>query len=285
MRRRAFSTFFYFILDTNVTYYTGNKGFHSRPVEKIMRHFIHKENIGLVTSRQGQVVGSMLWNLIFVTKNITDLNLYYRGGGLIFPLYLYPFDNPSERRPNLNNEIVQTIAQKTGLKFTVEKTDDDGAFAPIDILDYIYAILHSPVYRTKYKEFLKIDFPRIPYPSNADEFYRLSALGSILRNLHLLENVSPSTDKATFPVAGSNEITMQKYENGKVFINKTQYFDNIPLEIWEFYIGGYQPAKKWLKDRTGHILIFDEIEHYRKIVTVLSLTMDVQEQIDGVIGR
>jgi hypothetical protein len=75
---------------------------------------------------------------------------------------------------------------------------------------------------------------------------------------------------------------MQKYENGKVFINKMQYFDNIPLEIWEFYIGGYQPAKKWLKDRAGHVLTFDEIEHYRKIITVLSLTMDIQQQIDEV---
>jgi predicted helicase len=271
--------------DIQYTYYTGNKGFHSRPVEKIMRHFIHKENIGLVTSRQGQVVGSMPWNLVFITKNITDLNLYYRGGGLIFPLYLYPFDNTSERHPNLNSDIVQTIAQKTGLRFTGEKIGDEGNFAPIDILDYIYAVLQSPAYRAKYKEFLKIDFPRIPYPENAEEFYRLAAFGSLLRQLHLMENVSPAHDKITFPVVGSNEVSSQKYKNGKVFINKTQYFDNVPPETWEFYIGGYQPAQKWLKDRKGRMLNFDEIEHYRKIITVLSLTMDLQRQIDGVYNK
>jgi len=129
----------------------------------------------------------------------------------------------------LNNEIIQTIAQRISLQFTEEKTDDDKTFASIDILDYIYAVLHSSIYRTKYKEFLKIDFPRIAYPTNADEFCHLVSLGSLLRQLHLMENVNPSYDKATFPVAGSNEITTQKYENGKVFISKTQYFDNIPL--------------------------------------------------------
>jgi hypothetical protein len=95
-----------------------------------------------------------------------------------------------------------------------------------------------------------------------------------------MENVSPSHDKAAFPIAGSNEITSLKYENGKVFTNKTQYFDNVPPETWEFYIGGYKPAHKWLKDRAGRILTFDEIEHYQKIITVLSLTLDIQRQID-----
>jgi predicted helicase len=222
----------------------------------------------------------MEWNLISLTSSITDLNIFYRGGGMIFPLYLYPFDNSFERHSNLNNEIVKIIAQKIELQFTEEKTDDERTFAPIDILDYIYAVLHSPVYRTKYKELLKIDFPRIPYPANADEFHRLAVFGSLLHNLHLMENVSPSHDKAAFPIAGSNEITSLKYENGKVCINKTQYFDNVPLETWEFYIGGYKPAHKWLKDRAGHILIFDEIEHYRKIIIVLSLTTDIQHQID-----
>jgi predicted helicase len=208
------------------------------------------------------------------------LNLYYRGGGLVFPLYLYSFDNTSERHPNLNNEIVQSITLKTGLQFANEKINDDKTFAPIDILDYIYAVLHSPAYRTKYKELLKIDFPRIPYPENAEQFCRLAALGSIMRKLHLMEDVSPVYDKATFPVAGSNEIAPLKYEKGKVFINRSQYFENVPLEAWDFYIGGYQPAQKWLKDRKGKTLIFDEIEHYRKIITVLILTVDLQRQID-----
>jgi predicted helicase len=199
------------------------------------------------------------------------------------PLYLCPekgdLDKTEKRQPNLSIEIVQIIAQKTGLQFVNEKIDNK-TFAPIDLLDYIYAVLHSPAYRTKYKELLKIDFPRIPYPESAEQFCRLAAIGSVLRKLHLMEDVIPGYDKATFPVAGSNEIVALRYEKGKVFINKTQYFENVPLEAWEFYIGGYQPAQKWLKDRKGGTLIFDEIEHYRKIITVLSLTIDLQRQID-----
>jgi predicted helicase len=268
------------------TYFTNkSKGFLAYPVYEIMRHFIIGDNVGIVVGRQGQVVGSMPWNLIFVTRNITDLNLYYRGGGSVYPLYLCPqktnLDETEKRRPNLNNEIVQAIAQNTELLFTNEKTDNDKTFAPIDILDYIYAVLHSPAYRTKYKELLKIDFPRIPYPESAEQFCRLTALGSILRKLHLMEDVSPANGKATFPIAGSNEISTLRYENGKVFINKTQYFDKVSTEAWEFYIGGFQPAQKWLKDRKGKTLVFDEIEHYRKIISVLSLTADLQRQIDG----
>jgi predicted helicase len=220
---------------------------------------------------------------VFITNTITDAH-NLGSAAYIFPLYLYSekgdLDKTDNRHPNLNNEIVQSITQLTELQFTNEKTDDDKTFAPIDILDYIYAVLHSPAYRTKYKELLKIDFPRIPYPESAEQFCRLASIGSVLRQLHLMEDVSPAHDKATFPIAGSNEIAALKYEKGKVFINKTQYFDKVPTEAWEFYIGGYQPAQKWLKDRKGRTLIFDEIEHYRKIITVLALTLDLQKQID-----
>jgi predicted helicase len=258
-----------------------------RTVTKIMRHLIHNDNVGLTTHKREEL--DIPFAHIFVVNALVEHGLTSsKTTNYVFPLYLYPekgdLDETEKRRPNLNNEIIQTLAQKIGLKFVDEKTDNDREFAPIDILDYIYAVLHSPIYRTKYKELLKIDFPRIPYPANAEQFCRLAALGSILRNLHLMENVSPSHDKATFPIAGSNEITTQKYDKGKVFINKTQYFENVPLEAWEFYIGGYQPAKKWLKDRMGRIFIFDEIEHYRKIITVLSLTMDIQQQIDEVVN-
>jgi predicted helicase len=269
-----------------------------RTVIKIMRHFIIGDNVGLIFKRGFTEDAPP----IFISNHISEFRSWSRpgmqGGDYIVPLYLYPekgeLDETEKRRPNLNNEIVQTIAQKTGLQFTGEKlpdlpsgSDNEKTFAPVDILDYIYAVLHSPSYRAKYKELLKIDFPRVPYPANAEEFYRLAGLGSLLRRLHLMEDVSPSHDKATFPVAGSNEISLQKRlsgghasQDGKVFINKTQYFDNVPIETWEFYIGGYKPAQKWLKDRNGHILSFDEIEHYRKIITVLSLTIDIQRQID-----
>jgi predicted helicase len=248
-----------------------------------MRHFLEIDNIGLVVSRQAATNN---WSHIQVSNTIIDNRIHYsnRGISVLMPLYLYSekgdLDEAKKRQPNLNNEIVQTIAQNTGLQFTNEKTEDDKTFAPIDILDYIYAVLHSPAYRTKYKELLKIDFPRIPYTASAEQFCRIASLGSVLRKLHLMEDVSPAHDKATFPIAGSNEIAALKYKKEKVFINRSQYFENVPLESWDFYIGGYQPAQKWLKDRKGRTLIFDEIEHYRKIITVLALTADLQRQID-----
>jgi predicted helicase len=278
--------------DARWTYYSGNsRGFHcmARARVMIMAHFFSKDNVGLVLER---IIGNknLPFKDVFITNTIMDAH-NLGSAAYVFPLYLYPeiedLDKTEKRQPNLKNEIVEVIAQKIGLQFANEKwsdlqsgADDDKSFAPINILDYIYAVLHSPAYRTKYKELLKIDFPRIPYPESAEQFCRLAAIGSLLRKLHLMEDVSPSNDKATFPVAGSNEIAAQKYEKGKVFINKTQYFDNVPLESWEFYIGGYQPAQKWLKDRKGRTLIFDEIEHYRKIITALSLTVDLQKQID-----
>src|SRR5690606_31804078 len=158
--------------------------------------------------------------------------------------------------------------------------DLPGTFAPIDLLDYIYAILHSPSYREKYKEFLKIDFPRIPYPTDAETFWQLVDLGRELRELHLLE--SPVVEKyiTGYPMDGNNVVTRKittaspGYDplndtHGRVWINEQQYFDKVPLAAWEFYIGGYQPAQKWLKDRRDRELSYEDILHYQKIIVAL----------------
>ena len=146
-----------------------------------------------------------------------------------------------------------------------------------DIMDYIYASLHSPSYREKYKEFLKTDFPRVPRPKNWQEFWRLVELGHELRELHLMHKV-PKT-KVTFPVEGDNIIEKVSYEGGKVYINKTQYFDHVSELAWDFFIGGYQPAQKWLKDRKGRALNYDDIIHYEKIVAILEWTDEIMRQI------
>ena len=153
-------------------------------------------------------------------------------------------------------------------------------FAPIDILDYIYAVLHSPTYREKYKEFLKIDFPRVPYPKDAETFWRLVALGGELRQIHLLE--SPVVNKfiTGYPVTGDNAVVKPEYKNGSVYINPEQYFSDVPETAWNFYIGGYQPAQKWLKDRKGRTLSFDDIRHYQKIIVALSETGRLMKEID-----
>jgi predicted helicase len=159
-----------------------------------------------------------------------------------------------------------------------------GEFAPIDVLDYIYAILHSPNYREQYKAFLKIDFPRVPYPKDAKLFNELVVLGKELRELHLMESPKLRNLVTTFPESGTDtvEAKFPKYKDGKVFINETQYFGGIPETAWNFYIGGYQPAQKWLKDRRGRKLTNQDIEHYQKMIVVLVETERVMNEVDKV---
>ena len=207
----------------------------------------------------------------------------------IFPLYLYPesgnqitTDGSQQRTPNLNKTIVDEIAASIGLTFTPEKEESAATFAPLDILDYIYAVLHCPGYREKYKEFLKIDFPRVPYPKSQETFRKLAALGAELRQLHLLESPALEQRLTSYPVSGDNVVGKLNYQQGKVFINETQYFDCVPSVAWEFYIGGYQPAQKWLKDRKGKELSFEDVRHYQRIIVALSETGRIMGEIDKI---
>ncbi len=249
--------------------------------------------MGLVTTR----LCTGFWKNLFVTKNIGDLHLTGPGDSY-FPLYLYPDasaqipigeqDSVSKQRnPNLDQGIVNKIGGAIKSKFTEEKESTEGTFAPIDILDYIYAALHSPSYREKYKEFLKTDFPRVPYPENSISFWRLAGLGGKLRKCHLMDTSNDFKCTATYPENGDNTVGKIRWETdgggkGRVWVNETQYFGEVPLVAWEFYIGGYQPAQKWLKDRRKTKLTCDDIEHYQKIITALSETAVLMAAIDGV---
>jgi predicted helicase len=260
--------------------------------EQISQHFHNKENLGLVTPRQAT---TQEWSHVQVTNAMIDNRYQYsnRGRPLICPLYLYPEntnDLSESRIPNLDKNLIQQIAKILDLEFFSEKEAKKETFAPIDILDYIYAVLHSPNYRETYKEFLKIDFPRVPYP-NKNTFWDLVALGGELRQLHLLDSPLLNNVIASYPQAGNNEVTRKMtktsigYEvindtTGKVWINDEQYFDNVPLIAWEFYIGGYQPAQKWLKDRNGRTLNLDDIRHYLNIITALVETDRLMKEID-----
>ena len=143
-------------------------------------------------------------------------------------------------------------------------------------------MLHSPTYREKYKEFLKIDFPRVPYPKDKETFWHLVKLGGELRQIHLLE--SPLVEKyiTGYPEDGDNVVTKPTYKNGHVYINDSQYFSNVPEVAWNFYIGGYQPAQKWLKDRKDRELSYEDILHYQKIIVALSETDRLMKEIDCV---
>ena len=301
--------------DIRYSLYTGNSGgLYARPVNEVMQHLFLKENYALVVSRQ--CVSN--WRYIFISNLIGDFNLTGTAGrfgsGYFMPLYLYNQDSLTQskllnsdskyqetpvRTPNLDPEIVADIAKGIGLTFTNEKEEIAGTFAPIDILDYIYAVLHSPTYRETYKEFLKIDFPRVPYPRDADTFWQLVTLGSELRQIHLLESpMLAEKSKAlgiNYPKGGNNEVTRKMTNSslgfesseddasiGRVWVNDEQYFDNIPLVAWNFYIGGYQPAQKWLKDRKNRILNISDVKHYINIIAALSLTFDLMQKIDAI---
>lgn len=254
-----------------------------RTVRKVMQHFLKGENIGLVIPKINKED-----NCFFISNKIIAHKLCSAyDSNSIFPLYRYreninqqTIDQTEERTPNLNTDIVKQIADKLEMTFTNEKEKTKGTFAPIDILDYIYAVLHSPTYREKYKEFLKIDFPRVPYPKDQDTFWKLVKLGGEIRQIHLLE--SPVVEKpiSKYPKTGDNIVGKLKYENGKVFINETQYFEGVPEVAWNFYIGGYQPAQKWLKDRKDRELEIDDIRHYLKIIVALSETDRLMKEID-----
>ena len=256
-----------------------------RSREKIMQHY-KKKNVGLIISKQ---FGGHKQFILFITNSINDKSSQPFAPYYNHPLYLYPetkgqqtIDQSEERTPNLNTEIVNQIAVKVGLTFTNEKKTTKDTFAPIDLLDYIYGVLHSQTYREKYKEFLKIDFPRVPYPKNKDTFWKLVKLGGEIRQIHLLE--SPVVEKyiSKYPHTGTNIVGKPKYENGKVIINDTQYFEDVPEVAWNFYIGGYQPAQKWLKDRKDRELQVDDIRHYMKIIVALTETDRLMKEIDKI---
>ena len=158
---------------------------------------------------------------------------------------------------NLDNNIIERISSNLNLLFNEYYADVKESFTPLDLLDYIYAILHSPTYREKYKEFLKIDFPRVPYPKDTETFWQLVKLGEELRQLHLMESPVLNNLITQYPVVGGNQVEKITYADGKVFINPEQYFANVSKVAWEFYIGGYQPAQKWLKDRKAASQAFD----------------------------
>jgi predicted helicase len=269
--------------------------------EKAVRQLL-RYNMALVMPRQS--IDSL--GHLFIANTICDRNLIDTEGqveaGYVFPLYLNPEANNADlfaetvRQPNLNPEIVQRIASGLGLLFTPEKEDGEGnvcfahntgvsaayrlTFAPIDVLDYIYAVLHSPTYRETYKEFLKIDFPRVPYPTDSGRFWHLVELGGQLRQLHLLRSIGIETYITDYPIDGTNQVEKIRYEDGKVWINAEQYFDGVPELAWQFYIGGYQPAQKWLKDRKDRILSMDDVLHYQKIIVALTETARLMNEVD-----
>lgn len=252
--------------DTRWTYFDNKVIWRWR--ENIMKHYLAGDNVGLLFTRMTK---GKDFTHIWITDRISEviyLSPITATNAFNAPLYMY--DENGIQKPNLNKEIIEKIEMIVG------------SISPENILDYIYAVLHSPSYRKKYNEFLKIDFPRVSYPNDKDSFKELVRFGRKLRELHLFEFPGLNKFITTYPVGGSDRIEKVIYKDKKVLVNDEQYFGNVPEAAWDFWIGGYQPAQKWLKDRKGRSLTNEDIEHYQKIITVLTETDKVMKEIDRI---
>ncbi len=266
----------------------------------IMKHMVAGGNLAIISSRMTK--GEEFAHLL-ASRTISEailLSSKTSNNAFVFPLYEYAdtgtFSNKERRLMNLSNPFVLRFA--TAFDMTIVKEgegDRRSSLGPESILYYIYAILSATGYRKRYVEQLKRDFPRIPTTENKSLFTKLCHYGAKLVRLHLMDSEDIQESITTFPVSGSNSVdrigekgrTLASVQDGrgKLYINKTQYFDNLPEEVWNFYIGGYQVCYKWLYDRkkAGRRLSSEDIEHYHKIVVAINETIKIMNQIDETI--
>jgi len=271
--------------DLRHTYYTGHsRGFICRPRTEVMRNMIAGENLALVTVRQ---LASLPWAHATVTDRVAEsavISNRTREIGYHFPLYIFPngerdlFEHrePAERQPNLNAGIAGALKQAYSRQP-----------APESIFHYIYAVLYAPSYREKYAVFLRSDFPRVPFTASKKLFAKLAALGKRLAALHILRSPELDPPACRFEGTGDGRVSKGKdfrYDAGtqRVCINTTQHFTPVPREVWEYQIGGYQVCEKWLKDRGERRLSLEDVQTYCRIATAVKLTIDIQNEIDGV---
>lgn len=265
----------YRLFDRRFLFWSGRaRGVVGWPVSQVMEHYRRGENMGLLSSKAHR---DAAFAHAFVTDKPTEAIHFSATTGsnaMNFPLYLYPDEQDLDqtRRVNFDRKLytrLQELAarreQVNGITI-VTPPDEIAAF------DYIYGVLHCPAYRDTYAEFLKIDFPRIPWPATPDEFWDVSAKGTELRKLHLMDPATIGQTPFPFTGDGDNVVDKPRFEDGRVWINDAQYFDSAPEVSWGFYIGGYQPAQKWLKDRKGRALTFDDVKHYQRILKIIAET-------------
>ncbi|KOR31143.1 hypothetical protein TI04_02385 [Achromatium sp. WMS2] len=282
--------------DMRYTYYMSKSGgFICAPRSNIMQHMRSKNNLAIITSRQLSAEG---WRHSFITNIITEscaMSNKTKEINYVFPLYLYTQLQDGEitltseqqlasRIPNFAPEFIADLTDKLQFEFNPDLSYELGAstsgaeIGPQDIFYYMYAIFHSLSYRQHYAEFLKLDFPRLPITSDQTLFRTLARLGLQLAQIHLMQAELPAV--TNYPIPGDNKVTHIVYKDEKVFINATQYFCPVALNVWEFYIGGYQVAHKWLKDRKKRTLNYDELEQYLYIINAIHATMDLMAKID-----
>ncbi len=302
--------------DVRFTVFDRNVAVHRR--ERVMRHMLDTQNLALSTIRSMDIQGG--FEHVFVTKHITQHHtVSLKEVNYLFPLYLRPSESdvqhelcsPDERRPNLDRQFISELSLRLNLRFISDRPGDlESTFGPEDAFHYIYAVLHSPTYRKRFAQFLREDFPRIPLPTGLEEFVALTRLGQALKAVHLMEAPFLDGVQVRFPVAGDRivEPGHPKYiapgetpvgerepvNAGRVYISRTtrsrhgkpprlgQYIDEIEPEVWEFRIGGYQPMSKWLQDRKGRTLGFEDLTHYGRIAAALRETIRLMGELDQI---
>lgn len=266
------------------------------PRRELKENVAGKENLCLNVVRQTK---SEHWqHAVMTDKPAPAVFVEIKDGSTAFPLYLYSsaktdlFDDSAAggRRANLAPEFIADFSARLRLYFVQDGCGDlKKAFGPEDVFRYAYAMFHSPTYRRRYAEFLKGDFPRLPLTRDVALFRSLCELGKELVALHLMEQLPKLETR--YPVAGDNTVDKVRYSEpasgvpGRVWINPAQYFENVLPEVWGYHIGGYQVCQKWLKDRKGRQLSYDDLTNYRGIVAALVRTIELQAAIDEAIGE
>lgn len=265
--------------DVRWTIWDSNVAVHRR--ERVNNHLLH-QNIGLLVPKQTKDA----WGCLVTEYPAAHKSASVFDPTSIIPLWRYKSSEADmfegsglERLRNVSPEFLTAMDRKIG----------HGKVSPESIFAYVYAVLYSPGYRKRYAESLRRDFPRVPFTDDLDLFQQLAELGQEVIELHLLRKILPFiTD---YPKAGSNRVDKIEFkpdsdhpEQGRVQINAEQYFDRMPKAVWEYVIGGYQVAQKWLKDRKGRLLTFGELQHYGRVIAVLNDTIRLQAEIDRAIG-
>jgi hypothetical protein len=265
-------------------------GFTSRPVLHVMGNMLRGANLGLVAARQSKEPFAVLSTRRICAHKI--VTVYDRSS--MFPLYRYPETGSEQKQlaieegrwPNLSPEFIADVGKRLGVWSIPDGVGDMiDTFGPEDVFYYAYAVFHSPTYRSRYAEFLKTDFPRLPLTSDKKLFAALAAKGAELVALHLMESKVLDTLITKWPVADSATVVKVRYDEKerRVWINGTQYFEGVPPEVWEFHIGGYRVCERWLKDRKGRKLSWDDVRHYQKVVVALAETIRLMGEIDAII--
>lgn len=271
LKRQFVIPILYRPFDIRYTYYTGHsRGFHCMPRPEVMKHML-RENIALITSR---LTKGEKFRHALVSVNVSEVILLSpktSNNAFVFPLYIY--DNANTKTPNINPELSRLLDRTLGQKVK-----------PESIFNYVYSVLYSCTYRAKYEEFLRSDFPRIPFTTNHDAFTKMEQLGSRLVDLHLLDSEALNSPTARFQGQGDNSVETPVYDEktNRLYLNKAQYFEGVEKDVWDYEIGGYRVMSKWLKYRKGMQLSLGEIRIFCKIVTAIKETIKIQKEIEKV---